>query len=272
MNEKTIEILKKIKQDKFNFEKVSKHELANEMLKHIGHPDPVVRDDLIYESLAHLFHDRYFHEVELTKYLQILIDDKHMAYDIENKIVNSALTRSFSILQTVILIFVHQRDGIISKDVIYHAFNQFMKYFEQEQILDGYDEKLGWIHTIAHSADLMNQFMKLSWFKTEDIKLMFNSIADKIKQENHLFMYNEEERLVVALKSGIKRDVLTKEFLLDWVDQLVLTEMPTNTSRKVCLKNNIKHLLYALYFSLVDDEKYRYLVNHIKQQLMNFKI
>jgi hypothetical protein len=268
MNIKTIELLKNIKNNNFEFDNINKYDLVLELFEYIGHPTSEIRDDLIYECLAHLFHDHHFDELTLTTFLNILLDDKHLQHDLDNKIKYSVLTRSFTILQLVIFIFIHNRDGIIKRDDIVKTFNIFIDYFNQENMLDGYNKEVGWIHAIAHSADLFNQFMKVSWFKNEELEIMFEEIATKMKQDKHLFTFNEEERMVVAIKTGIKRNILKKDYVMNWIDRFASYDKLKDLPNQVYLKNNIKHFLRALYFALIDEEDDQYIVKHIKYKLL----
>ena len=264
MDKGTINQLEQMKAQGFTCEGCDKDALANTLLKHIGDPDSSIRDDLIYPCLAHLFHEKHFNEKELTDYLNIILDRNHLMYDIKNKHQHSVLTRSFSLLQLVVLIRVHRRDHIINQATITFAFNRFLNYFNKETVLKGYSDDVGWIHTIAHSADVMDEFMQVNWFKEDELKMMFEVVLDKMKQKKHVFVFNEDERMVVAIKSGLTRNMLSEGYILDWIDRFASTQEITKIPDRIYLNNNIKHFLRSLYFSLVDHHRYDWMTSHIQ--------
>lgn len=260
-------LLIKIKKNNYNFKAIDKEQLVDELLHHIGDEDSYIRDDLIYPTLAHLFHEQHFNEETLTKYLKVLLDDHHLFFDLENHQKNSALTRSFSILQLVIMVNIHNRDNIISKSDIQYTYNQFLTYFKQETVLEGYRKEVGWIHTIAHGADLIDQFMQVPWFREKKLETLFELIKDKMKESQYLFQFNEEERMVNAFLSGINRKVLSREYLLGWVHELVDYTLPKTMPDKMILPLNIKHFLRALYFAVKDNNKHHILRDEINTVL-----
>ncbi len=269
MDKATINQLEKIKAQGFTYEGYDNNQLADKLLKHIGHPDSHIRDDLIYPCLAHLFHDKHLGERELADYLNVILDKNHLMYDMKNKYEHSVLTRSFSLLQLVVLIRVHRRDHIIDQATITYAFNRFLTYFHKETIFKGYADDVGWIHTIAHSADVMDEFMQVSRFKEDELKTMLEAVSEKMRRRNHIYAFNEDERMVVAIKSGLTRNILSEDYILDWIDRFASTPEITEIPDGVYLNNNIKHLLRSLYFSLINHRQYDWVTSHIQALLTN---
>ena len=243
MEKENIQILEEIKRKKYDFSEVDKKAIVEMCLNQIGNQNSAIRDDLIYGILAHLFYDQLFNEDELTVYMERLFSEAFLSYDMENKETYSVLVRSFSVLQLVILVYVHRRDNIIEKPVIEKLYQTFITYFDQEKILIGYDLEVGWLHAIAHSADLFSELMQITWFDEAHLKTMFDAIANKVKQENYYFMFNEDERLVVAIKKGIERQILPQAYILSWLDQFVITDTPNVYPQLIFYNNNIKCFL-----------------------------
>lgn len=266
-----INILKGIKNNRYDFSKVNKVELVDICLKDIGNQDSELRDGLIYGVLAHLFYDHQLSEEKLTYYLDKLMSDGFLFHDIENVQKFSVLTRSFSILQLAVLVYVHQRDTIIPKSSIENLHRAFLKYFIQETILTGYDLEVGWIHAIAHSADLFAQFMQVSWFDENQLISMFEVIAEKIKQKDHFFMFNEDERLAVAIKHGIERKILSKSYIESWINKFIIEDSPKEYPQKMYFYNNIKVFLQTLYSTFIGDESLIWLTNLIQEILLKNK-
>ena len=271
MDEHLFQTLKDIKTNKYQIDSSQAESLIDEILPFIGDEDPEVRDRTVYGMLAHLFHDKHLSEERLTYYLRLLISDQFLFYDMGNHIPYSVLKRSFTVLQFVIIVYVHRRDNIISHEDIQALYEAFIKYFEEEKILIGYEEPIGWMHSVAHSADLFAQLMQVSWFEKDQLLTMFHLIAKKIKIDHYLYISNEDERMVVAIKKGLDQKKLSNEEILQWLDLFLLEEVPEDYLTKSTLVNNIKHLLSALYFTCINDESYSFITHRISEIILHNK-
>lgn len=271
MNDSLFQSLKEIQKNKYQIEPDQVESLLEEVLPFIGDSDPIIRDQTVYGILAHLFHDKHLSEERLTYYLHLLISDQFLFYDMENHIPYSVLKRSFTVLQLVIIVYVHRRDNIISQKDIQALYEAFIKYFEDEKILIGYQEPVGWMHAIAHSADLFAQLVQITWFDDKKILEMFHLISGKFKVSHHLYIANEDERMVVAIKKALDQKKVTNEDIHRWLDKFVLDDVPEDYLTKSTLVNNIKHLLSALYFTCLNDESYSFIRKRISEIILHNK-
>ena len=268
MEKENIIYLESIKKSKFNFEDVDKQALLDLLMISIGDENPHVRDDLVYEILAHLFYDQVLDEKTLEVYMLKLASDDYLSFDLENTHEHSVLKRSFSILQLVILVHVHIRDHIINQKIISNVFDKFLDYFLNETILTGYDAKVGWIHTVAHSADLMKALMQVPSFDQTHIKKIFQAVSLKMKNHQHLYAFNEDERIADALLIGIKRNLLTNEYRDQWLKDFSHIDDVFELPDDVILKKNIKQVLRSLYFKCLKEPE----LKHITQTLESILI
>ena len=271
MMKNNVQIFQEIKEKKFDFSSYEKHEIADLLLSHIGDKDSYVRDDLVYEILAHLFMDNYFNEEELTIYFNRLVSHEFMLYDLENKDEYSILKRSFSILQLVVLVYIHRRDQIIDQQIIKDLLGVFSDYIVEEKILTGYDKEVGWIHVVAHSADLFGQLFQVQSFDKDDLIIMLHVIAKLVKQKEIYYAFNEDERLVSAIIKGINRNILTVEEMKKWINQFQIDEYPHELPQKVFYKNNVKAFLNSLYFSCLNEGYNKQLTDQILEILKKNK-
>lgn len=251
----------------YAFPDVDKQELVTLLLENIGEPNAHIRDDLVYPNLAHLFYDNHFNESELASYLHQLMGEEYLFFDLDNYIDYSSLIRSFSVLQLVILVGVHNRDNIIASRSIKSLYTRFLEYFQQEQILTGYDDKVGFIHTIAHSADLFTQLMKVESFGETEIKTMMNAMTNKLKTHKYQFVHDEDERMVRAIRVGLDRDVLEPEFIKRWLESFSTYKRPEKFPERYYITHNVKQTLRSLYFNLLGEEKYEFICATITKLL-----
>jgi hypothetical protein len=267
MEQDVLEVLRDIQNNQYEIKGYHAKDVIDKTLPLIGHHDSKLRDDLIYPVLAHLFHDKRLNETDLENYLDLLISDDYLCYDMNNRESYSALKRSFTVLQLVILCFVHRRDHIIKEDKIKHLLERFLDYYKNESILAGYDSEVGWIHTIAHSADLFSQLVQVEHFKEKDILDIFEAIQHKMMNDHHDFICNEDERSVVAIKKALDLNRLSQDEVQSWLDGFIIKDKEMIYPNKMILENNIKRFLRSLYFSLYKEEKYQEIMKHIEHVL-----
>lgn len=267
MEGKQIQYLQDQKKSGYEFKDVNKFELVLELLEDIGNKDPHIRDELVYPAIAHLLHDKHLTENELTAVLDKLIGPEYLLFDLDNIIEYSVLIRSFTVLQLVILVHVHNRDHIIPAKHIKRLSTAFMNYFQQETILDGYNETVGFMHSIAHSADLFAQLFKVEYFNETIFKSMLNAIQNKFKINHYYFSHDEDERMVVAIINALEANKLDEDYWKSWISQLGSYTKPTIFPEAYYMKNNVRNVLRSLYFALHGKEQYQALREHIETTL-----
>lgn len=258
MNKELIELLTKIKENKFEFdESINKSELANLLIENIGNPDSFLRDNLIYPTLATLFYYDHLSKEDLVKYTKILISDKGMKHDMPNYFDLSVLTRSFSLLALVIIIYRQRTDHILSTELFNEVYTEFLDYFVNEEDFRGYIKDIGWAHSVAHSADMFKQLFKCEDLGAEQFKEMLEVIRDRFMINTYVFMSDEDERMVSAIFEGLKRNLLEKKYFLDWLDGFRSFEKLAKYPEDYNVDINIRNLLRSLYFRLIGDETYQ---------------
>ena len=267
LTKEMIEYLESEQEKKYTFENTDKLELLETLLHNIGTPNPHERDDLVYPALAHLLHDKHLDEETLENTFKRFVSKEFLFFDMTNESETSVLKRSFTSLQLVILVFVHKRDNVISKDVILDGYKKFLEYYRKETVLDGYSEKYGWKHSVAHAADAFGQFVTIEYFDKEILEELFTVSLAKLKQDHYTYIHNEDERLVTALIPGIKRNILSIEFLKSWIDKFATYEKTGEYPLMIYRVKNVKSFLRSLYFALSKEEGYDELTEYIHKTL-----
>ena len=268
MNKEFIELLKQIKESKFEFdESINKSELANTLIENIGNHDSFVRDGLIYPILATLLYYNHLSREDLVKYTEKLIGDKGMKYDMPNYYELSVLTRSFSLLAIVIVIYRQRTDHVLSDELFSKLYTEFMDYFRNEVDFRGYIDTIGWAHSVAHSADVFKQLFRCEQLGEKDFRDMFEVIRERFMINTYVFMSYEDERMVTAIHEGLKRKVLSEEYILDWINGFRSFEKLAKYPEDYNVDINIRNLLRSLYFRLVGDEKYNLILTKLIEVL-----
>ena len=63
-----LELLKSLKENKYDFSDINKIDLTYSLIENIGDKDGFIRDDLVYPVLAHLLHDNVLEKEELKAF------------------------------------------------------------------------------------------------------------------------------------------------------------------------------------------------------------
>ncbi len=268
MKMELVELLKEIKENKFKFnEKIDKFQLATELLKNIGNHDDFIRDGLVYPILANLLYYDNLSKEEMVKITRTLLGDNGMKYDMPNYYDLSVLTRSFSLLALVIIVYRQRNDKILPDELFNKLYSEFLDYFQNETDFRGYIKEVGWAHSVAHSADLFAQLFKCNELGEKEFKTMFGHIKNRFMINTYVFISDEDERMVTAIVEGISRDVLSKEFLFEWISGFKSFKKLAKFPEDYNVDVNIKNLLRSLYFRLRGNSEYQYLLDALEKVL-----
>jgi len=250
MKATTIDLLKRLKDKKFDFSSVKDLlGLANILLEDIGNTDPLIRDELVYPALARLLYDDHLENSEVEKILKQLFTERFLFYKIGENISSSVYTRTFSALQIAVVLYKHNEKSFLSDEIIKDMYSLFLDYYKQEKDVSGYSEEFGWSHSVAHAADVFKQFV-LCTELNEELEEILELVKDKFTQADYLFINNEDERIVTAIDLLIKRDVFEKKVINDWIKSFGEYRKETDYKREFVINTNIKNLLRSLYFRI----------------------
>lgn len=225
------------------------------MLEHIGDADMEIRDAYIYSILATWISEgEYFTSKETIDLLSTLLSDEYAFYKIGSNHDNSVLKRSFSILQIDPILDLHINNNILSKDILYGIKDKLLKYLSEENDLRGYDNKVGWIHSIAHVADGISRLLKCDEIDEDVAKEVLYFIGNKFCEGKEVFTAEEDERIATVICYDIiKNNMVDDEYICSWIEGLsrVLYIDDFITSNKA--KINVKNLTRSIYFRLLAD-------------------
>ncbi|MFI3087556.1 DUF2785 domain-containing protein [Streptococcus sp. 2022WUSS037] len=232
------------------------------LLENIGHPDPTIRDELVYASFCHIFLDGLITREQAQELLQGSQDTKPFSLEC------STLKRSFTCLLCCLLLSVDN-----DSESIYHAFlndedrellfQQTLDYLTIENDWSGFDEKLGWIHTAAHGADFLLAASCHEQFPAENSKKVWQAIVTCLKKQKQVFSAGEEIRLAQIPVYLLLNEKVTSQELTEWVNEL---DFPNQEPLDYFRWLNLQHFLSSLYFQL---NSHQVLTEEIGQAIEN---
>jgi hypothetical protein len=193
--------------------------LAHELSAYLGSPDPELRDDLAYSILDVWIIERpQLSRQELVPFVEEW--SANLKIGIGESATDSVLKRSFSALM---LASIAQRDlkTQFLGDTRYHALlNDALTYLTSERDLRGYDVTRGWIHSTAHTADLLKALAENDLLTQNDQHAILTAISERLATAPTVYSYGEQDRLALAVRSITMRRDFDAEYFNRWLANL----------------------------------------------------
>lgn len=219
----------------------------------IGHPDPQLRDELIYSTLARWITEGVYSDDQLRHILNAAVDDQHLFYGFGSRDNDTVLTRTFSVLLIPPVLAVHRQRSVLQPREVQALAAPLERYLSGERDFRGYDVKLGWLHAVAHAADAFGGLMQTPEIGNPTVLRLLEVLRTAAANQHHVYAHGEDERLAVAMTIGLRRPELSDVERAAWLESFkplvrayADVGMPDGYARLV----NVNHTLRALYFLL----------------------
>ncbi len=181
----------------------------------------------------------------------------NLTADIGGAGTDAALKRSFSAL---VLSVVAARDDaapFLTEAEYRDLLDRALAYLGAERDVRGYDEEKGWIHSAAHTADLLKFLGRNRYLRPADQVRVLDAVSSKLRAAPVVFAHGEDERLARAILSLVARADFNPVEFSSWVDRAVPPRLTTSrpTSADLRARQNITNLLTKLevLLTLQDD-------------------
>ncbi|WP_421384854.1 DUF2785 domain-containing protein [Bacillus salacetis] len=188
------------------------------MMENIGHPDPELRDQLIYTTFYRWIEKDILTKDQLQSLLKTSIDENHLFYKIGERFTDSVFTRSFSSLAAALVIRKDTEAPSLPKELISEGIKSSIRYLVEERDTRGYVQGKGWAHSIAHGADLLAASINHPAFEKNLIPACLEAIEACYEKEA-VYMDDEDERLIFAVEALLKNG-LSKQELMTWLENM----------------------------------------------------
>lgn len=177
-------------------------ELVAELVGMLRSPDPVLRDRQAYSILATWISRGVLSEQELRE-----LGDEMVPRFADAEV--QARTFAPLILDVIVTTGVYEARWV----------PPFERWYVAEQDLRGYDEKLGWLHAVAHGADLLGTLGQHP--AVEPVQMLRLGIGRLLTPTRYVFRDLEDDRLGYALAATLTRPDLTDTDATDWLDPAI---------------------------------------------------
>ncbi len=212
----------------------------------LGNPDTELRDELAFEGLSAWMRTEKLDVETLTSLRMKMLNAVQMPAAEE-----SSFLRPFAILTLAELVRADRKKPYLSAQERIDIVNAGSHYLTNLRDYRGFDEKDGWRHGIAHSADLMLQLAMNPAIEKPQHETMLAAIATQIAPTTHFYQYGEGVRLMTAVYYLARTPSFNKRDWDLWFNKLMDNSMqpgPYNQAR-LAQRHNVSAFLLPLYFS-----------------------
>lgn len=185
--------------------------LVDELCNLLASPDPVARDDTAYPVLS-----QWIIRGELDDQLAALGD--RLAATLGHAEVQA---RSFAAMTLAWVVLRDARTGLLGEASVPAWRHEFARWWLAEPDLRGWDDRLGWLHAVAHGADTLRAFGRSPRLVAPDLAALLALAADRLlAPTGYLYAHGEDDRLAYAVGTVLTRPEVTEPAATDWLNRI----------------------------------------------------
>ena len=219
--------------------------LAAEIIKHIGSPDPELRDELGSTTLAEWIVERdALPSEQLLGFLRDRLGNEGIGFHLGESGADSVFQRSFSLLVLALIVAADNRREFLSREDLQQVAEGLITYCKLESDFRSRVSKRGWAHAMAHAADLADECMRNRNASRELAGQIVEALAAMVQRSDRVFSGEEEERIAIALTALTPKD--SASALKQWID--------AHASQDEATRINWKNIVRSLYFRTDESE------------------
>jgi len=193
--------------------------LAKELSGYLKSSDPELRDDLAYSILATWVLEKNAFSVEELLALEAEWRGNLKAGIGENW-ADSVFGRSFSALCLAAIAERELKSQFLGEERYRKLLEAALEYLRDEKDLRGFDEKKGWIHATAHTADLIAALARHPLFTEADQAKVLEALGKRVETARVIFSFGEQDRLANALAAMAGRADFNLAGFELWVNRM----------------------------------------------------
>ena len=232
--------------------------LLKEMNALLASTDPVLRDDVAYGAAERwIVRQKLLTPDEQRAIMKLWTDN--LASGLGESGTDSVFRRSFSALNLSLMAAVDNARPFMSNEDFDGLLARALDYLARERDVRGYDATKGWIHTPAHTADLLKFLARSSKLATAVQAQLLRAISDKCGAVGQTFAWGEDERLAQVVRSIVRRPDLDAAAFDAWISEAeqahkqLWVKAPSIDPAKFPHVQNLKGVLRAAFTALAAD-------------------
>jgi Protein of unknown function (DUF2785) len=219
--------------------------LTDELAGLLSSPDPELRDDIAYSTLTSWI---YQQKIVTAGALRPLIDRllANLTRGVGERDTDGVFGRSFSALVLSVVVARDNADPVLDAAAWQRIDAAALAYLAAEQDLRGYDAGKGWMHSAAHTADLLKFLGRSRYLDVAGQRQILDGISNKLTSASVVFTHGEDERLARAVLSLIARADFDGTQFAAWLQRTAPAVPAHPTVAQLRAAQNWKNLLAKL--------------------------
>ena len=226
--------------------------LSDELVDMLASPDPEQRDDIAYSTLASwIYQQKLLDAAALRPIIGRLL--ANLTRGIGERDTGTVFGRSFSALVMSVVIARDNADPFLDAAAWRPIETAAFAYLSAEQDLRGYDPATGWMHSAAHTADLLKFLARSRYVDVPGQRRYLEAIAAKLTTASVVFTHGEDERFARAVLSLVARADFDAAQFQAWLQRTKPAVPEHPTAAQLRAAQNWKNLLAKLEVLLSND-------------------
>jgi Protein of unknown function (DUF2785) len=226
--------------------------LSDELIDMLASPDPEQRDDLAYSTLASwIYQQKRLDAAALRPIVDRLL--ANLTRGIGERDTGTVFGRSFSALVLSAVVARDNADPVLAAAAWRAIESAAFAYLSAEQDLRGYDPETGWMHSAAHTADLLKFLARSRYVDAPGQRRYLDAIAAKLTTAAVVFTHGEDERFARAVLSLVARADFDAAQFEAWLQRTNPSVPEHPTVAQLRAAQNWKNLLSKLEVLLSND-------------------
>ena len=229
----------------------TRRSLALVLLDCLADPDPVLRDEIAFDALAHWMRARQLAPDTLQSMRATLSSRlRPGAAD------GAGFLQPFAALALAEIARVDRLQPFLSAEQRVELVRTGTGYLASVRDYRGFDASNGWRHGVAHGADLMLQLALNPAVDRTQIDAILAAIASQAMPPGaHFYVYGEGERLMAPVFYIGRRGLLSDDDWSAWFLALTAKRAKPDIATQASLadKHNLASFLLPLYASLKEN-------------------
>lgn len=192
--------------------------LARELSARLGDPDPDWRDDIATTGLSTWIGNGALRPDDVRPLMRQWT--ANLRIGIGETDTNSVLLRSYSALMLAAVVARDNAEPFLTAAESAEIRDAALTYLDAERDVRGFDERLGWIHSAAHTADLLRALARSRHLPVDGQARILDAVGRKLAQAPVVFGFGEDERFARAVSMLLVRDDFALTSFLDWLKRV----------------------------------------------------
>ena len=239
------------------------------LLDHIGDPNPEIRDELVFTSLARGIQEELFTKEQFQFIAEAISFDGGLEKEID-KSGFPTLERSFRALVYANLLSADGNEHSLfykglKTDIRNAMLSQGLYYLKKEKDTTGFSSQYGWVHAFAHGADLLTEVVCHPEFPKNRVHEVFDILGQLFKRISIRFTDDEDWRLARVIYEPILQGKLEQEQVASWIKTV---DFPIEEREDFYKFSNFRSCLLEVYVQL---DQRNSLQDDLKEAIQSFQ-